>query len=205
MTILKRYLTEVVFINGTDEFKSYRHYTKKIVVTEQTDTIDIELEHKEIDLTSIVVEIQDKYDVQLKWKSVNNEHLSKISVYTNNTNTLLKDDVILVTYTALNETSSDLYSVDYENGVLYLASETNIPLIVEYKCYNNIIKGRKTEQLHEDQYNVDAVTTEVFNYDNTTNYRLVYNTNTSSNTEYTTPIVSGLKVNFINTSEQETF
>ena len=48
--ILKKYLTEVSFINGSEEFKSYRNYTKTIIVdrnSNELSTIRIELNEKE--------------------------------------------------------------------------------------------------------------------------------------------------------------
>ncbi|MEW3744801.1 hypothetical protein QOZ75_29435, partial [Pseudomonas aeruginosa] len=64
--MLKKYLTEVSFQDGSTEFKSYRNYTKKINVTDVmngTSTLRIDLEEKEIDDESVSIEIQGRYDV----------------------------------------------------------------------------------------------------------------------------------------------
>lgn len=205
MAKLKRYLTEVVYINGADEFKSYKSYTTTVIVDENKQSLDVQLNHKEVDKESISVYIENRYDLPIYFKSVNTGDENTISLYLGNGESFLKEDKVVITYTALNTVTSDLYSVDYENGILYLASETNINLDIEYKCYNTLVKAKKAKQLNEDEYRVDDNATEVFNYDNTIPYRLVYNYNNTSDEEYSTPVIRNLKVNYINTSEEETF
>lgn len=205
MLALKKYLTEVVFKNGSDEFKSYRTYTKTILIQQDTESVEVELDGQEVDLKSILVEIENKYDIIVHWKSINSQSSNKIKCYLSNNDIFLKDTKLIINYTALNNATSNLYSVDYDNGILYLASETNIPLEVTYKSYNTLIKAKKANQLKEDEYKVTQNTTEVYNYDSSSPYRLVYNYNSNTDDEYTTPIISNLKVNYINTSEEETF
>ncbi len=46
--ILKKYLTEVSFKDGSSEFKTYRRYTRTIEITETSTSLVLDLERKEI-------------------------------------------------------------------------------------------------------------------------------------------------------------
>ena len=206
--MLKKYLTEVSFQDGSTEFKSYRNYTKKINVTDVmngTSTLRIDLEEKEIDDESISIEIQGRYDVPVYYRQINGANANTIEAYLDSENVLIQGDVLEINYIGLNEAVSDLYSVDYENGVLYLATETNVGLSVDYKFYNTMVKGKKAEQLEDEDYVTDDTSASVNNYRADTSYRLVYNVVQQVAEEYTTPILRNIKVNYINTSEEETF
>lgn len=206
--MLKKYLTEVSFQDGSTEFKSYRNYTKKINVTDVmngTSTLRIDLEEKEIDDESISIEIQGRYDVPVYYRKINGANSNTIEAYLDSENVLIQGDVLEINYIGLNEAVSDLYSVDYENGVLYLATETNVGLSVDYKFYNTMVKGKKAEQLEDEDYVTDDTSASVNNYRADTSYRLVYNVVQQVAEEYTTPILRNIKVNYINTSEEETF
>ena len=206
--MLKKYLTEVSFQDGSTEFKSYRNYTKKINVTDVmngTSTLRIDLEEKEIDDESISIEIQGRYDVPVYYRQINGANANTIEAYLGSENVLIQGDVLEINYIGLNEAVSDLYSVDYENGVLYLATETNVGLSVDYKFYNTMVKGKKAEQLEDEDYVTDDTSASVNNYRADTSYRLVYNVVQQVAEEYTTPILRNIKVNYINTSEEETF
>lgn len=204
--ILKKYLTEVAFVNGSEEFKSFRNYTKSVTVTEGYFTsFRIPLTEKEIDLTSISIELQDKYDIPVYWRKVNGEAANTIEAYVNGTNLIVGGDVLVLNYTGLNEAASDLYSVDYENGVLYLSTPTNVNLTVDYKFYNTLLKGKKATQLEDEDYNTTDVDVSIDNFRQDATYNLIYNVKQNTETEYTTPVLTNIKVNYINTSESETF
>ena len=83
--IKKKYLTEVAFKNGVDEFKSYRTFTKtfEVDITEDTtSSFRVLLEDKDVDEDSISVEIKDRYEVDLQWRKINGEDSNYIEVYT---------------------------------------------------------------------------------------------------------------------------
>lgn len=205
--ILKKYLTEVSFINGSEEFKSYRNYTKTIIVdrnSNELSTIRMELNEKEIDLESLSIEIQGKYDVPVYWRKINGSSSNLLEAYLTGF-VFIEGDIIEVNYIGLNEAVSDLYSVDYESGVLYLAAETNVPLNIDYKFYNTMIKGKKAEQLDDEDYQISDTEATVNNYKTDTTYKLIYNVVQKTAEEYTTPILNNIKVNYINTSETESF
>lgn len=206
--MLKKYLTEVSFQDGSTEFKSYRNYTKTIDITEVmngTSSLRLELEEKEIDIDSVSIEIRGRYDIPVYFRKINGSNANTLEAYLNSDNVLIQGDIIEINYIGLNEAVSDLYSVDYENGVLYLATETNIGLNVDYKFYNTMVKGKKAEQLDDEDYSVDSTSASINNYRADTSYRLVYNVIQPVAEEYTTPILRNIKINYINTSEEETF
>lgn len=206
--ILKKYLTEVSFQDGSSEFKSYRNYTQTHVITadlSERSSVKITLERSEIDLESLSIEVKDKYDLPVYWRKINGDSSGSIEAYLSAGSLFIEGDVLEINYVGLNEAISDLYSVDYENGVLYLAAETNIPLNVDYKFYNTLVKGKKATQLEDEDYKVSETEASIDNYRADTNYKLVYNVVQTVKEEYTTPILRNIKVNYINTSEEETF
>lgn len=205
--ILKKYLTEVAFTNGSEEFKSYRNYTKNITVDRESNelsTIRFTLDEKEIDLASLSIEIQGRYDIPVYWRKINGADSNSLEAYLAGA-VFIEGEIIEVNYIGLNEAVSDLYSVDYESGVLYLAAETNVPLTIDYKFYNTMIKGKKAEQLDDEDYQIADSGATVNNYREDTTYKLIYNVVQKTAEEYTTPILNNIKVNYINTSEQESF
>ena len=140
--IKKKYLTEVAFKNGVDEFKSYRTFTKtfEVDITEDTtSSFRVLLEDKDVDEDSISVEIKDRYEVDLQWRKINGEDSNYIEVYTKGTDVIAKGEYLVFNYIALNTYSSDLYSVDYETGTLYLANKTNIALKCSCEFYNVLL------------------------------------------------------------------
>lgn len=206
--ILKKYLTEVAFKNGSEEFKSYRDYFKKRVITQDeggSQTIKIELAEKEIDVETLVIEISGKYDIPVYWRKVNGASLNELEIYVTDLNLFLAQDVLEFSYTALNEAVSNLYSVDYETGVLYLAAETNVPLDVEYQFYNTMVTAKKATQLEPDAYVTTTADATINNYKSDSSYRLIFSIKQDVKEEYTTPVIKNLKVNYLNTNEKDSF
>lgn len=200
--IYKKYLTEVSFIDGTSEFKSYREYLKSTTIKTNTPKLTLSLENKEIDTNTITVSISNRLEVKVLYRQNNNE-LNSYTFYLDGDLTFIEGDVLEVTYVALNEAQSDLYSVDYENGLLYLATASNVSLEVSSDSYNLLASGKQVEQLNSDEYTTDESFCTINNFQQNNNYGIVYSTEQSQTTNYTTPIISNVKVNYINTSEQE--
>lgn len=201
--ILQKYLTEVSFIDGSSEFKTYRSYDKNFVIGETTKSITLKLDHKEILETSLEVSLKGKYDIPVYFKNVSDKETDTIEVYVSGSDLMIEEDVIEVRYTALNEAISDLYSVDYEGGVLYLATPPNIDLGVEYEAYNVLVKGKRAEQLESDNYKLTETDATILNYKPNTLYDFVYGLEKELSDTYTTPLIDNVKVNYINTSEEE--
>lgn len=206
--IKKRYLTEVEFKNGVDEFKSYRNYTKKVTIDitdSSVSTYSLELDNTEIDEDSLSVEIDGRYEVPVYWRKINGKSANFIEIYTDADNTFGKDEVINLNYVALNSHVSDLYSIDYDNGLLYLANETNLTLVCGCQFYNMYLTGDFARQLYPDEYSTDASIASLNNKIDTYKYLAVYNLTDSTENEYMTPVLRNVKVNYINTSEEESF
>lgn len=206
--IKKRYLTEVEFKNGVDEFKSYRNYTKKVIIDitdSSVSTYSLELDNAEIDEDSLSVEIDGRYEVPVYWRKINGKSANFIEIYTDADNTFGKGEIINLNYVALNSHVSDLYSIDYENGLLYLANETNLALVCGCQFYNMYLTGDFARQLYPDEYSTDASIASLNNKIDTYKYLAVYNLTDSTENEYTTPVLRNVKVNYINTSEEESF
>lgn len=206
--ILRKYLTEVAFKNGSEEFKSYRDYFKKQVITQSengSQTIKIVLAEKEVDVETLVIEIEGKYDIPVYWRKVNGSSLNELEIYVTDSNLFLEGDVLETSYVALNEAVSNLYSVDYETGVLYLAAETNVPLDIEYQFYNTMVTAKKATQLEPDAYVTTSADATINNYKSDSSYRLVFSVKQDIKEEYTTPVIKNLKVNYLNTNEKESF
>ena len=204
--IKKKYLTEVAFKNGVDEFKSYRTFTKtfEVDITEDTtSSFRVLLEDKDVDEDSISVEIKDRYEVDLQWRKINGEDSNYIEVYTKGTDVIAKGEYLVFNYIALNTYSSDLYSVDYETGTLYLANKTNNALKCSCEYYKVLLTGKVAEQLLEDEYDVSNGLVRINNHNNAFTYSSLYNLEVKGENEYTTPFVRNAKVNYINTSEEE--
>ena len=200
---LKSYLTEVVFKDGSTEFKTYRSYTTvKVVEEDETDTsvVSVSLDRQEVDLNSIQLEFEGKYETTLAYKIVDSR---EILVLLSDSSLFKTGDTIKITYTALNEAISDLYSVDYENGVLYLASENNEELNLEYSYYNVMLSGKKAKQLRREDLSENGYLLSLNTYRADKHYSLVYSEEIEKPEEYTTPVVSNLKLNIINTSDEE--
>lgn len=204
--MLKQYLTEVAFIDGTSEFKSFRSLTKTYVVKPeetQSQSITIELPGLNIDTSSLIVNIENKFEINVYYKPINNKEPNIVELYLLNNDIFIEEDVITLTYLATNTISSQLYSVDYENGILYLAGETNLDLQVDYNFYNTFLTGKKTEQLKEDDYIVTGTEVDIKNFKQNSNYTLLYSTEQTLDKIYTTPVIKNIKVNYINTNEKE--
>lgn len=201
--ILKKYLTEVSFIDGSTEFKTYRRYKKNVQITETGTSLVLDLERKEISEGSFEVAIKGKYDIPVYYKQVSGEGEHIVEVYVNQGNNLIKDDIIEISFIALNEAVSDLYSVDYEDGLLYLATPPNIELEVDYDSYNMLAKASKGIQLEAEDYTVTETDTTILNYKNNTDYSVVYSLETEEEDSYSTPILNNVGINYINTSEED--
>jgi hypothetical protein len=201
--ILKKYLTEVSFKDGSSEFKTYRRYTRTIEITETSTSLVLDLERKEISDGSFEVSIKGKYDIPVYFKQVSDTEDHIYEVYVKSGNNLIKGDVLEVSFVALNEAISDLYSVDYENGLLYLATPPNIRLDVDYDAYNVLVKGARGIQLEPEDYTVTDTETNILNYKNNTDYNIVYSLKTEEESTYSTPIINDIGINYINTSEEE--
>lgn len=204
----KKYLTEVVFKNGVDEFKSFRNYTKKIQIETTETTVKsyrVELDSTEIDESSLTIEIDGRYEVPVYWRKVNGTSTDIIEVYTGLDTAFGDKDILLLNYVALNNYTSDLYSVDYENGLLYLANETNIALTSSYQFYNIYLTGDATKQLSSSEYSTSASILSINNKVDSYKYTAIYNLPDTIAKEYTTPFVTNIKINYLNTSEEESF
>ena len=201
--ILKKYLTEVSFKDGSSEFKTYRRYTRTIEITETSTSLVLDLERKEISDGSFEVSIKGKYDIPVYFKQVSDTEDHIYEVYVKSGNNLIKGDVLEISFVALNEAISDLYSVDYENGLLYLATPPNIRLDVDYDAYNVLVKGVRGTQLEPEDYTVTNTETNILNYKNNTDYNIVYSLKTEEESTYSTPIINDIGINYINTSEEE--
>ncbi len=201
--ILKKYLTEVSFKDGSSEFKTYRRYTRTIEITETSTSLVLDLERKEISDGSFEVSIKGKYDIPVYFKQVSDTEDHIYEVYVKSGNNLIKGDVLEISFVALNEAISDLYSVDYENGLLYLATPPNIRLDVDYDAYNVLVKGARGIQLEPEDYTVTDTETNILNYKNNTDYNIVYSLKTEEESTYSTPIINDIGINYINTSEEE--
>ena len=206
--IKKKYLKEVEFKNGVDEFKSYRNYTKKItIITTETSlkSYTIELDNKEIDEDSLTVEIEGRYEVPVYWRKINGMASNYIEIYTEADSAFGAGEVVNLNYTALNEQSSDLYSVDYENGLLYLASETNISLKCGCEFYNMFLTADHARQLFTDEYSTNASIISINNKIDSYKYISVHSLSDTTEKDYITPVLRSVKVNYLNTSEEESF
>ena len=201
--ILKKYLTEVSFIDGSSEFKTYRRYKKNVQVTETSTSLALDLERKEISEGSFEVAIKGKYDIPVYYKQVSGEGEHILEVYVNQGNNFIKGDIIEISFVALNEAVSDLYSVDYEDGLLYLATPPNVELEVDYDSYNMLAKASKGIQLEPEDYSVTETDTTILTYKNNTDYNVVYSLETEEEDSYSTPMLSNIGINYINTSEED--
>ena len=214
--ILKKYSTEVSFIDGSTEFKSYIRSTELVEMTEDlllksNISFEITLQYKEIVEDSITITIRDKYDTPVYFKSVVNKDTNVKEIYLNDNNIFVLGDIIEVEYSALNESISDLYSVDYEEGILYLAAEPNKDLEVVYDSYNILVDAKKAIQLEDEEYTVtdltgnstNGVSSTINNFKNNIEYEAIYSIEKESKDLYRTPIITNVKLNYINVSEQE--
>ena len=214
--ILKKYSTEVSFIDGSTEFKSYIRSSELVEITEDlllksNISFEITLQYKEIVEDSITITIRDKYDTPVYFKSVVNKDTNVKEIYLNDNNIFVLGDIIEVEYSALNESISDLYSVDYEEGILYLAAEPNKDLEVVYDSYNILVDAKKAIQLEGEEYTVtdltgnstNGVSSTINNFKNNIEYEAIYSIEKESKDLYRTPIITNVKLNYINVSEQE--
>ena len=214
--ILKKYSTEVSFIDGSTEFKSYIRSSELVEITEDlllksNISFEITLQYKEIVEDSITITIRDKYDTPVYFKSVVNKDTNVKEIYLNDNNIFVLGDIIEVEYSALNESISDLYSVDYEEGILYLAAEPNKDLEVVYNSYNILVDAKKAIQLEDEEYTVtdltgnstNGVSSTINNFKNNIEYEAIYSVEKESKDLYRTPIITNVKLNYINVSEQE--
>lgn len=214
--ILKKYSTEVSFIDGSTEFKSYIRSSELVEITEDlllksNISFEITLQYKEIVEDSITITIRDKYDTPVYFKSVVNKDTNVKEIYLNDNNIFVLGDIIEVEYSALNESISDLYSVDYEEGILYLAAEPNKDLEVVYDSYNILVDAKKAIQLEDEEYTVtdltgnstNGVSSTINNFKNNIEYEAIYSVEKESKDLYRTPIITNVKLNYINVSEQE--
>lgn len=204
--IKKKYLTEVAFKDGVEEFRSYRSYTVPVIVNildETTTSYRVQLVNEEIDKESLTVEIKDRYEIALRWRKVNGSEDTLFEIYTEGTDVIAKGEVIEINYIALNTYSSDLYSVDYDTGTLYLAYKPNIDLVCNCEFYNVLLTGKAAEQLGEDDYSLTAGALQLKNIVETYSYSSLYNRIITGDIEYTTPFIKNIRVNYINTTEEE--
>ena len=215
MSIIKNYLTEVSYIDGSTEFKTYTNKEESWELPFNLElgltSISIELGKlgstidniDSIDDDSINIIIENRNDIPVYIKNVTNKSMLFKEIYVTEGNTFLPNDKLKVQYVALNESISNLYSVDYDNGVLYLSAEPNIQLEIEYSYYNILVSGKKAIQLNDDEYTVSDTDSTINNYKNNVEYEAIYSIEKNSQEAYRTPVISNIKLNYINTSESE--
>lgn len=205
--IKKNYLKEVGFINGATEFKSFRNYTNNVeIITDKAiQNYVIDLSGTEINSDTLTVQVKNKYEIPVYWRHVNGDADNKIEIYTTDQYYFYNEDIVEINYVALNTATSSLYSVDYDKGILYLANSTNVDLNITYSFYNLMVFGRKSEQLKTDKYESSSSLVRIFNFTQGFNYTTVLSLSTNKPEEYTTPFISNIKINYLNTSEQESF
>lgn len=204
--IKKKYLTEVEFKNGVDEFKSYRNYQEEVKIKENgIQTIRVELQGKDLKEDSIQIEIVDKYFIPVYWRRVSGTDNKLIEIYLDKENFLQENDTLFITYTAINSNVNNLYSVDYEEGVLYLASTNNQSIECTYEYYNMILEGEESNQLESKDYRTDGGVLTLNNQLNNKTYRSVYRIKEEVDAQYTTPFLKNIKINYLNLKESESF
>lgn len=202
--IKKTYLTEVEFINGVDEFKSFKTISTSVkITTEGLNKFQYILEGTHVNSDSIVLELFEQYDVPLRWRQVTTDKSNfTIEVYLDN-GVFNINDTITISYEVLDTYSSELYSVDYLTGTLYLGSPSNLKLKISCDYYNMIMTGKAATQLDPSEYNVYNEVVSINNNQQTYSYSILYNSVDNIEPTYTTPFIRNTRVNLVSTSDEE--
>lgn len=198
------YLTEVSYIDGIKEFTvlAYKKETHTISTTEEyLQSYEITTNYEIEDIDNIQVNLKDKYETKLNVKYISEEEKNKIIVYTDSY--LVDQDTIEITYLYTNTQPSNFFSLDYENGILYLSSSTNANIELTYVFYNTYITGSKALQLDSEQYTETNGTIEIKEQQENMKYLVVYSYTTLLDIPKSSPLIQNVKLNYINTSDSE--
>ena len=82
---------------------------------------------------------------------------------------------------------------------------------VVYDSYNMLVDAKKAIQLEDEEYTVtdltgnstNGVSSTINNFKNNIEYEAIYSVEKESKDLYRTPIITNVKLNYINVSEQE--
>lgn len=198
------YLTEVNFIDGIQEFSVLAY--KKEIHTVNTDqefmkSLELTTNYEIEDIDNIQISIKDRYEVKLEVRYVTDQEKNKIIVYTDDF--ILNQDQIEITYLYTNSQPTNFFSLDYDNGILFLSSSTNANIELVYEFFVTFVTGSKATQLNTNEYNVVDNIVEIKEQQENMKYLVIYNYNTLLDVPKSTPSIQNVKINYINTSDSE--
>jgi hypothetical protein len=204
LTVLRAdlpYLKEVVYQDGIQEFKTYTSSSITAAVVapnEFTSTYQVTITAEIDDYTTIQVDIKGKYEVPVYFRQVSGSN-NVLEFYTDSSNYFLDGDILEITFLKLSENPSNLYSVNYDEGNIYLSARVNSGLDIDYSCYNTILTGLKVSQLDSGSYTYDTNTISIVNEETNTSYIVDYEIVIAIDLPTTTPFLTETKINYINT------
>lgn len=186
-------MIEVEFINGVSEFLVYQSKTIKVTLNEPNEIFEYTIDTN----TSNIVEDS------LELISNNLEEGNELNLTVNKeliTITSLLDISKLnieLNFVFINTNPDDLFSVDYENGYLYLSKESIRDLNINYKYDSMFIEAKKSLQLQENEdYKNSINSVSINNYKDNSTITCIYE-NKYVIDKFESPEFNNLKLNLI--------
>lgn len=200
------YLVEVVYQNGVDEFKTYRSQviTQPVNITAAfASTYQVSISNEVEDYSTVQASIVGRYEVPVYFRQVDGAEGGTLEFYTDSANYFLPTDILEITFLSLSENPSNLYSMNYEEGILYMSAVINSDLLIKYGYYSTFMTGLKAQQLDTRDYTYASNSIEIVNDQTNTNYIVDFEVITALSLPTTTPFITDLKINYINTLDVE--
>lgn len=183
---------EVPFINGYTEFLEI--YSKNIIITKDNVSTEFkyELSDKEV-LPESITYFSNEGEAYL---NIRYEKEDDISFLVIKPLTIIPKLNITVQYSYRNIEPKNMYSVDYNLGVVYFSEPTDKELLIEYESDRILLVGKKAHQLDNTQYSYIDGKVNINNFKDNSSIYFVYTKNKNIKRNIS-PVLQDLKLNYI--------
>ena len=188
-------LLEVPFINGYNEFIEY--FSKEIYV-ELGSTYDSyihEVELLEVDVLEDSISYTDVLNSTLDFK-IKLETRNSINYLVLESEQKLKNLKLNVQYTYKNNNPKNLYSVNYDLGLIHFSEKTSKEYKIEYQYDSIVCTGKSAHQLLTPDFNMVNNNINVKNYKENSLIYFLYKKEVIVHRNLT-PVIQDLKLNYI--------
>ena len=188
-------LLEVPFINGFNEFIEY--FSKEISIDLPSDyNLNFyKIELLEYEVLEGSVTYSNILSLNLDFKISIEKEDKTYFVYVLGEEAL-NNLKLSVQYTYKNINPKDLYSVDYDRGLVYFSEPTTVDYEIEYDFDNILCTGKAATQLVAEDFNMVSGNINIKNYKENSLLFFLYRKNEIIHRNLT-PVLKDLKLNYI--------
>ncbi len=189
-------LLEVPFINGYNEFIEY--FSKEIIIEipDNFNKTRYSLELIEEDIFPDTLSYINMTNLNISFNVFITKNNEKSSIIIETYGELLNNLKLKVSYTFKNNEPKYLYSVDYNDGIVYFSEALEKTVSINYKYDNIFTIGKSAKQLKNNDFNNVDNNININNFKENSSISFVYKNNIEKHRKLT-PIVQNLKLNYI--------